>query len=153
MQNCFCLPDSSVPSSFFQHVLEIALLSYNYTILLLETYIIWNWHKFFPPIGRSWRKKKKLASKKWPKKKTELLKGKLEKMVYLLWTFTAQFQSDYTSIDSSSSLLHPLFVSELSTSLPLLDIAKPPVSQNPNHADNPNHSWALCTFFSSNWEQ
>jgi hypothetical protein len=55
--------------------------------------------------------------------KTEL-KGKVEKMmVYLLWTFTAQFQFDCTSIDSSSSLLHPLFVSELSTSsVPLLDI-------------------------------
>jgi hypothetical protein len=63
MQNYFCLPDSSFPSSFFQKVLDIALLSCTYTILVSETYIIWNWHKFFLPIGRSWRKKK-LASKK-----------------------------------------------------------------------------------------
>jgi hypothetical protein len=121
MQNYFCLLDSSFPSSFFQNVLEIELLSYTYTVLLSETYIIWNWHKFFPQNWEELEEKKTLASKKWRKKKTEL-KGKLEKMVYLLWTFPAQFQSDCTSIDSSSSLLHPLFVSKLSTTLPLIDI-------------------------------
>jgi hypothetical protein len=137
IQNYFCLPDSSFSSSFFQNVLEIALSSYTYTILLLESYIIWNWHKFFRPIGRSWRKKKNWPAKSDGKRRLS------SKGSWRRWCTSCERSQLNFNLTALQSILPPRcsIPSSWTSSRHHCHFSRSiAVSQNPNH------SWALWTF-------